>query len=138
MTQSRVRVLVGGIPYGYQHPWPDGRWLSDEHVARIQAVSPRVELIHVGHPALGEGLDLDPPAEILMGETSGVDPSLDVLPHVLTARAFARVVTPRLRWVQSASAGVEHLVAGLDPSVILTNASGVHAAAMAESVMGAV
>jgi phosphoglycerate dehydrogenase-like enzyme len=38
----------------------------------------------------------------------------------------------------SCSAGVEHLVPGLDDSVMLTNSSGVHANAIAESVMAAV
>jgi phosphoglycerate dehydrogenase-like enzyme len=33
---------------------------------------------------------------------------------------------PRLRWIQSTSAGVEKLVPHLPPSVVLTNASGVH------------
>jgi phosphoglycerate dehydrogenase-like enzyme len=57
---------------------------------------------------------------------------------VVRARDFARLVTPALRWVQSCSAGVEHLIPALDPSVTITNSSGVHANAIAESVMAAV
>jgi phosphoglycerate dehydrogenase-like enzyme len=138
MTEPSLRVLVAGAPYGYQQPLPDGRWLAPEHEAAIRGVSPRVELVHVGPPDLDAGFTLDPAAEVIFSETSGFDPSLDVLPNVLTARHFARLVSPRLRWVQSASSGVEHILPGLDESVLLTNASGVHADAIGESVLGAV
>jgi phosphoglycerate dehydrogenase-like enzyme len=51
-------------------------------------------------------------AEILL---TGYFPS-----HDLARRA------PRLRWIQSTSAGVEKLVPDLPPHIVLTNASGVH------------
>jgi len=63
----------------------------------------------VDPPALEEGLR---EAEILIAaHVDGRD---------LATRA------PRLRWIQSTSAGVEKLVPHLPPSVVLTNASGVH------------
>lgn len=63
----------------------------------------------VDPPALEEGLR---EAEILMAaHVDGRD---------LATRA------PRLRWIQSTSAGVEKLVPLLPPDVVLTNASGVH------------
>jgi len=63
----------------------------------------------VDPPALEEGLR---EAEILMAaHVEGRD---------LATRA------PRLRWIQSTSAGVEKLVPLLPPDVVLTNASGVH------------
>jgi phosphoglycerate dehydrogenase-like enzyme len=63
----------------------------------------------VDPPALEEGLR---EAEILMvAHVDGRD---------LGTRA------PRLRWIQSTSAGVEKLVPLLPPEVVLTNASGVH------------
>jgi phosphoglycerate dehydrogenase-like enzyme len=63
----------------------------------------------VDPPALEEGLR---EAEILMvAHVDGRD---------LATRA------PRLRWIQSTSAGVEKLVSLVPPEVVLTNASGVH------------
>ncbi len=45
---------------------------------------------------------------------------------------------PKLRWVQSMSAGVEDLVKKLPPGVLLTNASGVHAEKGGEFILAAV
>jgi phosphoglycerate dehydrogenase-like enzyme len=74
----------------------------------------------VDPPALEEGLR---EAEILIAaHIDGRD---------LAARA------PRLRWIQSTSAGVEKLVPHLPPSVVLTNASGVHGPKGAEYAMTA-
>jgi phosphoglycerate dehydrogenase-like enzyme len=63
----------------------------------------------VDPPALEEGLR---EAEILMAA------------HVDSRDLATRA--PRLRWIQSTSAGVEKLVPLLPPDVVLTNASGVH------------
>jgi D-2-hydroxyacid dehydrogenase (NADP+) len=136
MADERVRVVVAGVPRSYQHPQPDGRWLTDEHVARITAVSPRVELIHTTRAALASGIVPDPGPDVLLIEASGDEPYLEEIP----ADGFAALVTPRLRWVQACSSGVGHILTlGLfDDSVVLTNAAGVHANALAESVMAGV
>ena len=63
----------------------------------------------VDPPALEEGLR---EAEIL------------VVAHVDGRDLRARA--PHLKWIQSTSAGVEKLVQGLPPDLVLTNASGVH------------
>jgi phosphoglycerate dehydrogenase-like enzyme len=135
LMQERVRVVVAGVPRSYQQPFSGGRWLTDAHVARITDVSDRVELVHVTRVDLERG-DVPEPAEILLIEASGDEPYLDEIP----AEAFARLVTPRLRWVQSCSSGVGHILnlGLLGDEVLLTNAAGVHAGALAESVMAGV
>jgi phosphoglycerate dehydrogenase-like enzyme len=136
MADERVRVVVAGVPRSYQHPQPDGRWLTDEHVARITAVSPPVELIHTTRAALASGTVPDPGPDVLLIEASGDEPYLDEIP----AESFARLVTPRLRWVQSCSSGVGHILnlGLLGDDMLLTNAAGVHANALAESVMAGI
>jgi D-2-hydroxyacid dehydrogenase (NADP+) len=133
MTQ--VRVVVAGVPRSYQQPFADGRWLTEAHVAQIGGVSERVELVHATRADLERG-DVPEPADVLLIEASGDEPYLDEIPAV----AFARLVTPRLRWVQSCSSGVGHILSLglLGEGVLLTNAAGVHADALAESVMAGV
>ncbi|HUG16747.1 MAG TPA: D-2-hydroxyacid dehydrogenase [Thermomicrobiales bacterium] len=136
MIAERVRVVVAGVPRSYQRPLPEGRWLTDKHVARITAVSPRVELIHTTRAELEAGFAPDPGPEALLIEASGDEPYLDEIP----ASGFATLVTPRLRWVQSCSSGVGHILnlGLLRDDTLLTNAAGVHANALAESVMAGV
>lgn len=133
---EQIRVVVAGVPRSYQQPFPDGRWLTDEHVAQIAAVSPRIDLIHTSRTALAAG-DIPAPApEVLLIEASGDEPYRDEIP----LESFAQLVTPRLRWVQTCSSGVGHVLSlGLLPDdVTITNAAGVHADALGESVMAAV
>lgn len=136
MVDERVRVVVAGVPRSYQRPLADGRWLTDGHVATITGVSPRVELIHTSRQELSAGIVPEPGPEVLLIEASGDEPYLDEIP----ADGFATLVTPRLRWVQSCSSGVGHILnLGLfGDDVLLTNAAGVHANALAESVMAGV
>lgn len=131
-----VRVIVAGVPRSYQRPLPDGRWLTPEHIAAITAVSPRVELIETTRRELLRSAAPNPGADVLLIESSGVEPYLDEIP----AEEFARLVTPNLRWVQSCSSGVGHILnlGVLPEGVVLTNAAGVHADALAESVLAGI
>ena len=135
-SAASVRVVVAGVPRSYQQPLSDGRWLTDAHVAQIESVSPRVELLHTTRAELAAGYVPSPPADVLLVEASGAEPYLDELP----AEAMRALVTPRLRWLQSCSSGVGHILnlGLLDERVLLTNAAGVHANALAESVMAGV
>jgi phosphoglycerate dehydrogenase-like enzyme len=135
-SAAPVRIVVAGVPRSYQQPHPDGRWLTSAHTARIEAVSPRVELLHTTRAELAAGHVPDPPAELLLVEASGAKPYLDEIP----AEALRALVTPRLRWLQSCSSGVGHILnlGLLDERVLLTNAAGVHANALAESVMAGI
>jgi phosphoglycerate dehydrogenase-like enzyme len=96
----------------------------DSYLALVREIVPDTRLrICTAPDALGEIL-----------------PELDVLlAFKFGFQAFPReqiVAAPRLRWVQLASAGVDHL-APYDPRrLIVTNASGIHGGIMAEYVMG--
>lgn len=99
--------------------------LRPESVARLRALSPDLEVIDV---SADEAFDVDgltdPEVEAIVGSRPPAD---------LTR-------TPRLRWLQTRSAGVDHLAA--DPpwrkGLLVTNAKGVYAIPMAEYVTGAV
>lgn len=124
------------MPRSYQDPFADGRWLSDRHVAAIENVSEAIDLVHTSRAALEAGEVPDPGADVLLIETCGRKRHKDELPMA----ALAALVTPRLRWLQSCSSGVGHILdLDLVPAdVTITNAAGVHAAALAESVMAAI
>lgn len=70
----------------------------------------------------------------------GILPQLDVLlAFKFGFRRFPRdeiVQAPRLRWVQLASAGIDHMVPYDPCRLIVTNASGIHGAIMSEYVIG--
>jgi phosphoglycerate dehydrogenase-like enzyme len=70
----------------------------------------------------------------------GILPELDVLlAFKFGFRPFPRdeiVQAPRLRWVQLASAGIDHMVPYNPRRLTVTNASGIHGAIMAEYVIG--
>jgi phosphoglycerate dehydrogenase-like enzyme len=99
--------------------------IRPETVARLRALSPELEVIDVTR---GGGFDAatlaDPEVEVLIG--SG--PPTDL------------AATPKLRWLQVRSAGVDHLAA--DPpwrkGLIVTNAKGVYAVPIGEYVSGMV
>ncbi|MCG8432705.1 MAG: D-2-hydroxyacid dehydrogenase, partial [Gammaproteobacteria bacterium] len=136
MQTPRCRIVVAGVPRSYQEPLANGRWLTDRHVAAIEGVSEAVELIHTSRAALEAGKVPEPGADVLLIETCGRKRYRDELPMA----AFAALVTPRLRWLQSCSSGVGHIL-DLDllpDEVVITNAAGVHAAALAESVLAAI
>lgn len=135
MTEERVRVVAAGVPRSYQRPFPDGRWLTEAHQAQIRAVSPRIELIHTARTTLETG-EVPEPADVLLVESSGRKEYNDELPY----EAFRRLVTPQLCWLQACSSGVGHILElDLIPKdVPITNAAGIHASALAESVLGAV
>jgi phosphoglycerate dehydrogenase-like enzyme len=131
-------VLVAGVPYGYQGDFSDGRWLTSSHVAAIESCHAGVRLTHLSVDDLNAGAVPDRPPHALLVETSGTLAAWESLPAILLGPAFERLVTPELRMVQSCSAGVEQLVELVPPHVVLCNASGVHAPAIAETVMASI
>lgn len=131
-------VVVSGIPYGCQDALPDGTWLTPSQRRQIQAVSPRIELHHLPAALLNEtDVELPPPHALLV-ETSGTQTEWEDLPGVLFGQPLRRLITPQLRFLQSASAGVEQIIGLVPPDIVLCNASGVHANAIAETVIAAI
>jgi phosphoglycerate dehydrogenase-like enzyme len=136
MTQDTLHVTVAGIPRSYQSPNPDGRWLTEGNIAQIIGVSPQINLTHITESALTAGGLPPAPPNVLLIEASGEEPCFDEI----SAANLAKLVTPHLKWVQSCSSGVGHILdlGLLNDDVTLTNAAGVHAGALAESIMAAI
>jgi D-3-phosphoglycerate dehydrogenase len=91
----------------------------------LESVDPRLELLFEGEdePEWFDAL-IDPDVQVILGSYAPSDPT--------------RV--PRLRWVASGGAGIESMIPA-DPwskGITVVNASGVHAVAMAEYILGAV
>lgn len=141
LEQSATRVLniaVAGVPYGCQDADSDGYWLQDRHRADIAGAAQGAAVTHLSRADIEAGRLPESPAEVLLIETSGADPGADIIPGILHGDHVRRLVTPSLRWVQSASVGIE-LVRGLfPPEVIVTNARGVHSRALAESIFAGI
>ena len=90
----------------------------------IRAAAPESRIVNVSVEGLAEG-PLDDVEVLLRG--------------VVTAEAFDRILAraPRLRWVHSASAGVERVLTPLsrERGIVITNARGVFSRPIAEYVM---
>ncbi len=135
MKASRYRIVAAGVPR-YQVPFVDGRWLAEQHVSAIKSVSEAISLVHTSRAALESGQVPEPGADVLLLESGGSKRCKDEIPMP----AFATLVTPRLHWLQSCSSGMGHILdLDLVPADMpITNAVGVHAAALAESAMAAI
>jgi len=133
---DRVKVVVAGVPRSYQSPHPDGTWLTNAHIEQIRAVSPLVELIHSNRVELEFASTSSLDAEVLLIEASGKEP----YGAEVSVKGVAKLVTPNLKWVQTCSSGVGHILELelLPASVLITNAAGVHANALGESGMSAI
>ena len=116
--------------------------LEPEHIERIRAVDPRIEVLH--------DADLLPRPRYVSDHTGPPTTRtpeqearfLDMLGRAEVMFDFDRAhlrdlpaVAPRLRWLQATSAGIGQMVqrVGLDrSSIVLTTASGVHARPLAD------
>jgi D-2-hydroxyacid dehydrogenase (NADP+) len=94
--------------------------LSGEYAGKIRSISPQLRFLHgVAEP---DRAALIPEADVLMG----------------SLRTDEWPKAGKLRWIQSPSAGVEHYLtdAFIESPVLLTNAKGCYAPAIAEHVFG--
>lgn len=118
--------------------------LEEEHVARIRAVDPRLQVRYrpdlLGTPRYVA--DHHPPARRDAGQAAEFARLLSTAEVLfdIDADTATQLVTlaPRLRWLQTSSAGVGPLIQriGLDQTdVIVTTASGIHAGPLAEFVL---
>lgn len=129
-----LHLVVAGVPYGHQNV-VDGRWVTEEQRERLRTVG--VE--RVTEWVAAEGIparDLDP-ADVLLVETSGTKPDYESIPGIVLRADLEELLTPKLRLVQLCSVGVEHVQGLLPPELTVANAGGVHAPAIAETVMAA-
>jgi phosphoglycerate dehydrogenase-like enzyme len=114
----------GGVPAAIAlSPILSARWRARD-LERIRDAAPGARLVTVSTDGLADA-PLDDVEVLLRG--------------FLTAEAFDRVLgrAPRLRWVHSASAGVERVLtpASLERGLVITNARGVFSRPIAEYVM---
>lgn len=126
-----IKVVVSGIPRGYQFPKPDGNWLKEKHREQILAVSPDIELKEVAaHMVTG-----DEAAEVVLAEGG----NRTHYPGELDWEYYQRLFTSSLRWVQLCSTGFSDNITPeiTDGRVALTNAPGLHTIPIAESAVTA-
>lgn len=135
---DELDVVVAGVPYGFQGEFSDGRWLTDRHIARIEACSPGIRLEHPSVYDLNDGYLVERKPHAVLVECSGTEASWESLPAILFQSGFRQLLSPELRLVQSCSAGIEQIARLIPDGVTLCNASGVHAPAIAESVIAAI
>jgi phosphoglycerate dehydrogenase-like enzyme len=135
---AQFRVLVAGVPYGYQGDFSDGRWLTAAHRTSIEGISPDIRLTHPSVFDLNEGRIPEEAPHAVLVETSGAEHSWENLPAILFGEPFLRLIGDQTVFVQSCSAGVEQLAPLLPRTIPLCNASGVHANAIAETVLASI
>jgi len=130
-----MRVVVSGIPRGYQSPREDSNWLQEKHRRRIEAASPDIELIEM------------PQGEVhgFEGKVGGVEVLLAEggnrvhYGEELDWEDYQKFFTPSLRWVMLCSTGFSDNITPeiLSGDVTLTNSPGIHTIPIAESVVAA-
>ena len=105
--------------------------LSDELLARLRAVSPRLV---VRQQSLSQNQLFKRPGAEQFAEV--LTPEVEILYTFMAP--FDLSLTPKLRWVQGISAGVDNFYDTplWRSEIALTNASGVHSVQIAEYVLG--
>jgi phosphoglycerate dehydrogenase-like enzyme len=135
-----LNVVVAGLPKGVQGATDpdDGLWLTEQQRQRITAVTEDVWLEHLPVSQLHAGVGPGRAPHAIMVETSGTKAGIEAEQGILRRPGLDRLITPDLRLIQSMSAGAEHLVTLIPDGVVLANASGVAANAIAETVIAAI
>lgn len=132
-----LNIVVAGLPKAVQGAAdPDeGIWLTEQQKQRITAVAEDVWLEHLPVSALHAGEGPQRPPHAIMVETSGSKKGIEGEQGILKMPGLERLLNPDLKLLQSMSAGAEHLVGIMPEGVVLANAGGVAANAIAETVI---
>lgn len=133
-----LNIVVSGMPNGYQGESEDGLWLTEIQRERLEAAAPGLHLEHLPVSALHAGIAPERAPHAILVESSGTNLGWEREPGILKMPGLETLITPALRLMQSASAGVEHLVDVIPDGVVLSNASGVHSKAIAETVIASI
>ena len=118
------------------------RWLEEGYRRQIAAVDPRIRVFYAAEQIAAE--TKRPRGPIDQAPDEGADVELDSLlreAEVIYGLRFPENIlerAPRLKWVQTSSAGVDTLVGTKlwQSDVILTTTSGIHVIPMREHVLG--
>ncbi len=129
------KIVVSGIPRGYQDLRPDGNWLTEEYRERILSTSPDIELVEIPanevhrHEGRLEGVEV---AFAEGGNRIHYEGELDW-------EDYLKLFSPSLRWVQLCCTGFRNNITPeiIDGSVTLTNSPGIHTTPITESVLAA-
>ncbi|WP_150461414.1 D-2-hydroxyacid dehydrogenase [Nesterenkonia ebinurensis] len=135
-----LNVVVAGLPKAVQGA-PDtdeGIWLTEQQKQRITAVAEDVWLEHIPVSQLHAGKGPERPPHAIMVETSGSKKGIEGEQGILKMPGLQQLFNPDLKLLQSMSAGAEHLVDIMPQGVVLANAGGVAAHAIAETVMAGI
>ncbi|MGE2712677.1 D-2-hydroxyacid dehydrogenase [Mycolicibacterium litorale] len=135
-----LNVVVAGLPKAVQNAEdPDeGIWLTPEQRDQITAVAEDVWLEHIPVSELNAGKAPQRPPHAIMVETSGSKKEIEIEQGILKMPGLEQLFNPDLKLLQSMSAGAEHLVGIMPEGVVLANASGVAANAIAETVIAGI
>lgn len=130
-----MKVVVSGVPRGYQTPEPDGSWLQEKHRRKIEAVSIDLELVEMPQRIVRKIKSKIGDVEVLLAEGG----NRVHYGEELDWEDYLKFFTPKLRWVQLCSTGFSDNITPeiLKGEVILTNASGIHTIPITESVIAA-
>ena len=118
------------------------RWLEEGYRSQIAAVDPRIRVFYAAEQIAAE--TKKPRGPIDLAPEEGADVELDSLlreAEVIYGLRFPQNIlerAPRLKWVQTSSAGVDTLLDTKlwQSDVILTTTSGIHVIPMREHVLG--
>ena len=130
-----VRVVVSGIPRGYQMPKEDGNWLQEKHKHQIMSVSPDVVLVEMPQGEVHQASGMIEGFDALLAEGGNTVHYGEELDREDYLKFFA----PSLKWVQLCSTGFSDNITPeiINGNVTLTNAPGIHTIPIAESVIAA-
>ncbi len=130
-----IKILVSGIPRGYQSPCLDGNWLTETHKEQICSISSDIELIEIPASMIkgleGSLKDFEI-AFVEGGNRIHYEGELDWEDH-------QKIFSSSLKWVHLCSTGFSDNITPeiLEGSVTLTNSPGIHTNPIAESVLAA-
>lgn len=135
-----LNVVVAGLPKAVQNAEDpdDGIWLTADQKLRITGVTEDIWLEHIPVSALNAGAAPQRPPHAIMVETSGSKKEIEIEQGILKMPGLRQLFNPDLKLLQSMSAGAEHLVGIVPEGVVLANASGVAANAIAETVIAGI
>ncbi|MCK5603115.1 hypothetical protein KAR91_14625, partial [Candidatus Pacearchaeota archaeon] len=107
--------------------------IGSECIRQISAVSPMIKPIDVSELAYAEQRGDFSSQESLNSHLAEAEV---IFGHQVPKNVISRA--PKLKWIQSMSAGMEHILDNdiVSSQVVVTNTSGMHAVPMAESVLG--
>jgi phosphoglycerate dehydrogenase-like enzyme len=130
-----MKVVVSGVPRGFQNPRPNGNWLTEEHRRRIKAVSSDIDLVEMSQGEVQKVEGNVEGVEVLLSEGG----NRTHYGEELDWEDYLKFFTPSLEWVMLCSTGFSQNIAPAIArgEVTLTNSPGIHTIPISEGVLAA-